>query len=168
MTAEYERHYQCVQFYNREAELLDSREFEEWVDLLSDDINYEMPVRNTKEIGADADEFSDQTYYYCENKARLEKRAERFHTEYAWSEDPPSLTRRFVTNVRIEEADDEVIETRNNLLVYRSMGGDRRPVYLISAERRDTLIEDGDELLLDDRQILLDDPSVKERLSLFL
>jgi 3-phenylpropionate/cinnamic acid dioxygenase small subunit len=168
MTAEYERHYQCVQFYNREAELLDNRKFGEWIDLLTDDIQYEMPIRNTKEIGTDADEFSDEAYYFSEDKPKMEKRVERFQTEYAWAEDPPSLTRRFVTNIRIEETGPSTIETRNNLLVYRSMGGDRRPEYLISAERKDTLVEEDGELLLDDRLILLDDPSLKERLSLFL
>lgn len=168
MTADYERHYQCVQFYNRESELLDNREFEEWVDLLSEDIHYEMPIRNTKEIGADANEFSEEGYYYLETKERLEKRAERFHTEHAWSEDPPSLTRRFVTNIRIKDDDGSSIDVRNNLLVYRSMGGDRRPTYLISAERRDTLIEEDGDLLLDERQIRMDDPTLKERLSLFL
>lgn len=168
MTAEYERYYQCVQFYNREAEILDNREFEEWVELLTDTIEYEMPIRQTRELGTGTKEFSDSGYYFIENRSRLEKRVERFQTEYAWAEDPPSLTRRFVSNVRIKGSTASEIDVWNNLLIYRSMGGDRRPEHLISAERRDTLVEEDGELFLDKRQILLDHPHLKDRMSLFL
>lgn len=59
------------------------------------------------------------------------------------------------------------IDVWNNLMVYRAMGGDRRPEHLISAERRDTLIEEDGELFLDKRRILLDYSHLKDRMSLF-
>ena len=58
---------------------------------------------------------------------------------HAWTEDPPSRTRRFVTNVRVTAPvmDDEVV-ARSYLLIYRSRG-DVRPADLLSAERTDRL-----------------------------
>jgi 3-phenylpropionate/cinnamic acid dioxygenase small subunit len=168
VTADYERHYQCVQFYNRESELLDNREFEDWIELLTDDIQYEMPIRQTRELGSGTEEFSENGYYFIENRARLEKRVEKFQTDFAWAEDPPSMTRRFVTNIRIKDSSESEIDVWNNLLIYRAMGGDRRPEHIISAERRDTLVKDGGELLLDERHILLDHPHLRDRMSLFL
>lgn len=36
------------QFLYREARLLDDRQFQEWLDLLTDDIRYWMPVRSNR------------------------------------------------------------------------------------------------------------------------
>ena len=39
---------EVADFLMREAELLDERHFGEWLDLLTDDIHYNMPVRVTR------------------------------------------------------------------------------------------------------------------------
>ena len=77
-------------------------------------------------------------------------------TKSAWAEDPPSRTRRLVTNVLVEETDKpQEYSVRSYLLVTRSrFNFDEYD--LISAERRDILRSDGEGFKLAKREILLD------------
>ena len=50
--------HEVEQFYHREAALLDERRFEDWLELLADDLSYWMPVRETRAAGQEAAEFS--------------------------------------------------------------------------------------------------------------
>jgi len=42
---------EVAEFFYREAELLDSNGLEQWLELLTEDVKYEMPVRLTRERG---------------------------------------------------------------------------------------------------------------------
>ena len=58
-----------------------------------------MPVRVTTARGAGFDSLADMGHF-DENMYALRKRVQRLATDHAWTEDPPSRTRHFVTNVR--------------------------------------------------------------------
>src|SRR5262245_23698029 len=96
-------------FLIHEAELLDDGRLREWLDLLGEDIRYQIPIRITRERSA-ATELGDVGFHMDEDKGMLTTRIHRLETEYAWAEDPPSRTRRYVTNVRCESAEDESFE----------------------------------------------------------
>lgn len=148
--------WEVYSFLMHEAQLLDEHREREWLDsCCAEDILYLMPVRETRERGA-GDGFSDEMFYFEEDRGSLELRVRRLETEYAWAEDPPSRTRHFVTNVRVEpgENEDELF-VRSNLLLYRSQGTDRH-YDTVSAERRDVLRREDGELRLARREILLD------------
>ncbi len=122
----------------REAELLDEGRFDEWLDLLTDDVTYQMPVRVTRERGQTG-EVSMEMQHFRDDRATLALRVRRLKTEFAWAEDPPSRTRHFITNVRLRAAatSDEV-DVRSNVLIYRSRGDS--PLHdLICGERRETV-----------------------------
>ena len=156
LQAEMARHYRAERFLTREAELLDERDLRGWLDLVTDDVSYEMPVRHTRDRGAGLDaEFSADSFHMVEDRSTLEARVERFETEFAWSVDPPLRTRRFVTNVRVDEPDGEELPVRSNLLFYRSQG-DTPDSDLLAAERRDRLRETDDGLRLAAREVRLD------------
>jgi len=148
-------HYECVQFYNREAELLDAKELEAWLELLTEDVRYDMPIRVSREKGAERSDFSDEGFNYREDYSTLEARVERFQSEFAWSEDPPSRTRHHVSNVRVTAVDGDELETKTNLLLFRGQGGDTEGT-LLSAEREDILRRVDGELKLAERDIHLD------------
>ena len=57
-----------------------------------------MPVRVTTARGAGFDSLADMGHF-DEDMYALRKRVQRLATEHAWTEDPPSRTRHFVTNV---------------------------------------------------------------------
>jgi 3-phenylpropionate/cinnamic acid dioxygenase small subunit len=138
-----------------EAELLDNNEMQAWFGLLDADISYEMPVRITRERSAGLG-FSDQGFHMREEWHSLQTRVARLDSEYAWAEDPPSRTRRFVTNVRASETDVEgEVAVKSNVLVYRARF-DNPAHQLLSAERHDVLRRNEGELKLLKRVVLLD------------
>ena len=100
-----ERHLLAHQLLVDEAYLLDAQQYDEWLDLLTEDIHYVMPVRVTTALGAGFDT-SPGMAHFDENKYSLSRRVARFLTEHAWTEDPPSRLRHYITNVRTFAADD--------------------------------------------------------------
>ena len=142
-----------------EAELLDEGRFDEWLELLTDDIAYEAPVRLTKELGQggqSAFTAVGNQYHFLENRYSLQLRVDRLHTDFAWAEDPPSRTRRFVSNVRVTQGEtSDAVSARSYLLLYRNRGDDT-DADLISAERRDEFRYEQEGWKLARRFILLD------------
>jgi 3-phenylpropionate/cinnamic acid dioxygenase small subunit len=86
-----------------EAALLDAHDYDGWLAMLTDDVVYWMPIRETRGADETAREFTSfgEGAYFDEDRASLELRIDKRGTGYAWSEDPPSRTRHCVTNVRI-------------------------------------------------------------------
>jgi phthalate 3,4-dioxygenase beta subunit len=149
-----------------EAELLDNRRYRDWLALLTDDVVYRMPVRVTSAHSLE-DSLLDDMDHFDEDRYSLEKRVERFETEHAWTEDPPSRTRHYVTNVRVREDDGELL-ARSYLLLFRSRGDVREPD-LLSAERTDVLREIDGELRLARREVLVDESVLRtQNLAVFI
>ncbi len=94
-----------------------------------------------------------------EDSYSLRKRVERFETDHAWAEDPPSRTRRHISNVRAWEAGDD-LEVRSNVLLFRSRGDIHAPD-LVSAGRVDRLRREPGGLKLADRVVALDESVVR-------
>lgn len=155
-------------FLVREAETLDERRYQDWLLMLADDVRYRMPVRVTVHGGAASNALEGMDHF-DDDRHTLGKRVERLTTEYAWTEDPPSRVRRFVTNVRCASgpAEDE-LSVRSYLLMFRSRG-DARPPEWVAAERRDVLRGVGGTLLLRSREITVDESVLRtQNLALFL
>lgn len=162
------RHAAVVDFLYAEAGLLDDREHRAWLALLAPDIHYLVPVRVTSPHTL-ADSALDDMAHFDEDRYSLEKRVERLETEHAWAEDPPSRTRRFVTNIRCWEADtgDELV-VRSNLLLFRSRGDILGPD-LLSGQRTDLLRRTDGGLVLARREVLLDESVLRtQNLAIFL
>lgn len=160
--------YQEVQhFLIQEAELLDERKWEEWLELLTEDIRYRMPVRVTKEHTFEKSVL-DNMDHFDEDRFSLEKRVERLATEYAWTEDPPSRTRHFITNIRVYEHQDEEALAKSYVLLFRSRG-DERPPDIVSAERIDVLRRVEGQLKVANRRIIVDESVLRtQNLAIFL
>ncbi|HEY1967266.1 MAG TPA: aromatic-ring-hydroxylating dioxygenase subunit beta [Pseudonocardia sp.] len=139
-----------------EATLLDNLRQREWLGLLHEDVRYRVPVRVTRwrtdGLGFTGAMHMDETY------ESFEGRVARLETNFAWGEDPPSRTRRFVSNLRVEQQSDDPdrLNVTSYLLLTRSRWDN--PTYqLISAERRDILtgsVNNGYRLIR--RHVLLD------------
>src|SRR5690606_7592247 len=87
-----------------EAAALDERRFDDWVALLTEDLIYTAPIRLTRS-GPNKDRDVMRTMmHFDENYQSILMRTGRL-TKSAWAEDPPSRTRRFVTNVRVAECE---------------------------------------------------------------
>lgn len=131
------------EIYNRiletlydEAAALDERRFDDWIAMLGEDLIYTAPVRLTRN-GPNKDRDVMRTMmHFDDDYQSILMRAERL-SKSAWAEDPPSRTRRFVTNVRIGEWENaDEYEVSSYLYLERSRF-DVAHNETMSAERRD-------------------------------
>jgi len=154
-------------FLYREAELLDTGRLEDWLALLTDDVQYRMPVRLTRERTSPTDR-SDEMQLFWEDRTTIELRIRRLRTDFAWAEDPPSRTRHFVSNVRIADPRSDEVDVRSYVLVYRNRG-DTGGYELISGERRDVLRRVAGAWRLARREVIIDQASLaNQNLAIFV
>jgi 3-phenylpropionate/cinnamic acid dioxygenase small subunit len=78
-----------------------------------------------------------------EDWSTLKVRTDRMSSDFAWSEDPPSRTRRQVSNVRVTDISEEEIGLKNNLVIIQSRKESTDPD-ILSMERHDRLRRDED------------------------
>ncbi len=90
----------AVEFVYREARLADEARYAEWLALWTDDAVYWVPA--TTDPGADPDKHLSHIY---DNRGRLETRVKLLQTGHRYSQEPPSLMRRLVSNIEASPAD---------------------------------------------------------------
>ena len=153
-----ELRHQVEEFLYLEAELLDDRKLREWLELLTDDVRYWMPIRhNTLERPQEiVEELSKpgEGYYFDDDKQNLRLRVERVYSKSAWAELPPSRTRHLVSNVRIKKDNDTEIEVHSNFLVYRTRMESDKDLFV--GTRQDILRRVGGGFKIARRTIVLD------------
>ena len=160
---------QVEQFLYREARLLDDRQLHQWLELLTDDIKYWMPIRsnrypaNSKAISImdgsryEEDDLSkeDELALMDENKDSLQRRVDRLDTGMAWAEDPPSRTRHFVSNVEVQPGDKEgELKVYSNFIMYRTRAETEQDFYV--GRREDVLRRVGGDFKIAYRKVTLD------------
>lgn len=163
-----ELYLEISQFLYQEAYLLDHRKYKEWLDLLTEDIVYRMPMRLTKER-KDGQDITDEMTFFEEDKKSLSLRVERLYTKFAWVEDPPPRQRHLIGNILIESnprPDEYVVRSAFNF--YRSVGSDWQTEH-ISGEREDLLRKENGVWKIASRTIYPDQAILNVRnLSMFL
>ena len=149
--------HEIEQFLYSEADLLDRHQYHEWLDLLTDDLEYWMPIRSTRALGDEENEFSKigEGAFFDDTKEYMEERVRKLDTGFSWAEDPPSRTRHFVSNVRLlaRPADNEVV-VACNFMLYRSRLAKDQDIW--AGRREDTLRKVGGQWKLARRHIYLD------------
>jgi phthalate 3,4-dioxygenase subunit beta len=162
------RHLAAAYWLTEEAALLDARRWNEWLQLLADDVRYVMPVRVTTSVRG-ANEVRGEMAHFDEDHYSLVKRVERLAGEHAWTEDPPSRTRHLVTNIRTFATDSEaVLRVESSVLLFRSRG-DTRPAEFVCAGRVDRLRAHGGSYQLAERRIEVDESVLRtQNLAIFL
>jgi 3-phenylpropionate/cinnamic acid dioxygenase small subunit len=114
--------FELMQFYIREAWLLDERRFTEWLELFADDVLYFMPRRKNvlrRDLHREVTPLGDLAILE-EDKRYLEMRVARLDSGMAWAEDPPSRTRHLVGNLEATPLATGEVSARTAFLVYRS------------------------------------------------
>ncbi|MDE2838763.1 MAG: aromatic-ring-hydroxylating dioxygenase subunit beta [Chloroflexota bacterium] len=109
--------HEVEQFLFHEAELLENRRFEEWLELLTRDVIYWVPnIRDDSDI-------SDEAMISYEGYDELRARTVRLRHPLNPTQKPPPRTRHFITNVSAEAGEGGELRVRCNLLVYVSKDG---------------------------------------------
>jgi 3-phenylpropionate/cinnamic acid dioxygenase small subunit len=105
-------------FLHREAALLDRRAFEDWLALLTGDIDYKVTVQVTRDAAMGNAEYAIIDEGAEDLRSRI---AQIGNPRLTRAENPASLTRRFLSALEAWHGDapDEIV-AQSSLLVYRS------------------------------------------------
>ena len=150
------------EFLFQEAELLDERHFEEWLDLLTDDIRYWMPMRRNVKFGELDREFTREGQdinWFDEGKETLDRRVKQILTGVHWAEEPLSRICHFVTNVQLRNvtpsaSDPTEVSVKCRFLVYRNRV--QTETDFLIGKREDTLRKVDGAWKIARRKIILD------------
>jgi 3-phenylpropionate/cinnamic acid dioxygenase small subunit len=154
---------EIAEFLYAEAELLDERHYDAWLDLLADDIRYWMPMRRNVKYGdTTGREFTregEDISWFDEGKATLERRVRQIQTGIHWAEEPQSRIAHLVANVQLLEATPSAeaaaeVTAKCRFLIYRNRV-ETETDFLVG-KREDTLRRSGDGWQIARRKIILD------------
>jgi len=113
--------------YNREADLLDERQFDEWLELLHPDIRYRIPMSENVHSSRAAHAYLTDdlaVYWMDEGKRTLTQRIAQLKTGFHWAEEPISRTCHMYSNTRVLASRDENgsrrVSAKSRFLVYRN------------------------------------------------
>jgi 3-phenylpropionate/cinnamic acid dioxygenase small subunit len=145
-----------LEAYYDEAAMLDELRFADWTEWLAKDLRYTAPQRLTRLL-ADHDKSIDRSVmHFDENYQTICARVRRLRGNSAFAEDPPSRTRRLVTNVRAESTEiGNEYSVSSYFLLTRSRF-EQSVMAVLSGERRDHLRDLGDRFELVARESILD------------
>ncbi len=149
-------------FLYHEANLLDDRQYEEWLDLLTDDVRYWVPMRRNVKFGELEREFTREGQdinWFDEGKTTLTQRVRQILTGVHWAEEPLSRLSHLVTNVEITEAtpsaaDAGEVSLRCRFIIYRNRVATETDILV--GRREDRLRRVDGQWRIAQRQVFLD------------
>jgi 3-phenylpropionate/cinnamic acid dioxygenase small subunit len=145
------------EFLYHEADLLDDRHFEAWLDLLTDDIRYWMPMRRNVKFDDQESENTRELQdmnWFDEGKETLTQRVRQILTGVHWAEEPLSRVSHMVSNVRLLQATTEEVQVKCRFLIYRNRQQDETDFFV--GKREDTLRKVDGEWKIARRKVILD------------
>ena len=115
--------HEVQEFLYREAELLDERRYEDWLDLFTDDAHYFMPMRRNVPHDESEREFTRagaDVNWFDEGKDTLSRRVAQIRTGIHWAEEPVSRICHMVSNVQVLHASETEVGVKSRFLIYRN------------------------------------------------
>lgn len=147
---------EVMDFLIEESRLLDLSQLDEWLALTAEDLSYTMPVRRTA-MRSQGPGFSDAMFHFEDDRPAMEFRISRLtQSTHGYADDPPSRTRRLVTNLRVHQTEIPTeYQAASSLLLLRSRW-DSPHFDLIACSREDLLRRSGESFEIVKRNILVD------------
>jgi 3-phenylpropionate/cinnamic acid dioxygenase small subunit len=148
---------QIEEFLYHEADLLDERQFEAWLDLLTDDIRYWMPMRRNVKFDDQESENTRELQdmnWFDEGKETLTQRVRQILTGVHWAEEPLSRVSHMVSNVRLLRATPDEVQVKCRFLIYRNRQQNETDFFV--GKREDTLRKVEGEWKIARRKVILD------------
>ena len=149
-------------FLYGEAELLDERRYEAWLDLFTEDAHYWMPMRRNVPADDREREFTRQgtdVNWFDEGKETLARRVKQILTGVHWAEQPPSRICHLVSNVQIlrlspASPSPTEVSVKSRFLIYRNRV--ETETDLLVGKREDLLRREDGRWKIARRKIILD------------
>ena len=150
------------EFLYAEADLLDERRYEEWLDLLTDDVAYWVPIRRNVQFGHWDTENTRQgrdMNWFDEGKSTLRLRIKQITSGVHWAEEPSPRVSRLISNVHAIRAtpsleDPEEVSVKYRILIYRNKLADSTDIF--AGKREDVLRKADGQWKICKRTMLLD------------
>ena len=142
----YEIKREVEEFLYDEANLLDERQFKDWLDTLAEDLEYFMPMTFNVKFGEHAARENTarekHMSWFNEGKWTLTKRAEQILTGVHWAEEPLSRVCRLVSNVQLtgmatHENGELEVDVSSRFITYQNRCEYEQ--YLFVGDRKDRL-----------------------------
>ena len=111
MVSEAERQ-AAVAFLYQEARLADEARYAEWLALWTDDAVYWVPATTDPDV--DPEKHLSHIY---DNRTRLETRVKLLQTGDRYSQEPPSLMRRLISNIEVVKAEGGDLVAESNFVL---------------------------------------------------
>jgi 3-phenylpropionate/cinnamic acid dioxygenase small subunit len=149
--------HEVTEFLYKEADLLDQRRFDEWLELFTEDTHYWMPMRQNIPLGQEHRENTsdvDGISWFDEGKTTLKSRVEQIKTGLHWAEEPLSRVCHLVSNVRVLKKAATEINVGSRMLVYRNRLQDETDFFV--GRREDLLRKVEGKWKIANRKIILD------------
>ena len=129
-----------AEFLYREARLADEARYAEWLALWTDDAVYWVPATTDPE--ADPEKHLSHIY---DNRTRLETRVKLLQTGHRYSQEPPSLMRRLISNIEVARAEDgELVAASNFALAELSIQAKHEMHWWVGRTTHRLRLVDGD------------------------
>lgn len=145
-----------VRFIHEETTALNDERYNEWLDLLTDDYDYTMPMPVLRD-NPDQPRYSETSLLAWESIHSLRLRFKRLESDFAWADHPPAFVRRHVTSVRIADrqlARPDEVAVNSDVIAFRARAPEGAQV--ISAARHDVVRISGENLRLAKRTVFID------------
>ena len=113
-------YYEAFGFLQNEASLLDNKLWRDWLNILSENLSYRMPVRTVPLSREPQAEFSNEMYHFYDNYKTIFNESGADVYRFSLGRRSSSRTRRFITNVRVSELEDHKLEVKSYILLMRS------------------------------------------------
>ncbi len=144
-------------FLYEESDILDERQYEEWLELFAEDCRYWMPMRKNlpfRERARDITDIDDVAWFH-DDKMTLTKRVEQIMTGVHWAEEPVSRVSHLVSNVRLmPSGNDDLLRVKSHFILHRNRL--ETETDWIAGRRHDTLRRKGATYEIVERKIIID------------
>ena len=143
-----------------EADILDEFRYEEWLDLLTDDVSYWMPIREnvpSREMEEELTDEETEPSWFTDDKQTLTARVGQIRTHVHWADEPFSRISHVISNVRIlgwTGRWDEV-RVKCRFIFYRNRHSDEESTFI--GKRIDTLRRVNGDWKIARREVYLDE-----------
>jgi 3-phenylpropionate/cinnamic acid dioxygenase small subunit len=150
------------EFLYQEAELLDDRRFEAWLELLTDDVRYWMPLRRNVKFGELEREFTREGQdinWFDEGKDTLTRRVQQILTGVHWAEEPLSRLCHLISNIQLLHVQPSALDAAEatvkcRFLVYRNRVETETDILV--GKRQDVLRRVNGQWKIAQRKVILD------------